>query len=83
MSDERRERSILFFGPVRRPSGTGADTRISLSDSSTAADLLEALGYDAEERPRLRVMDGGRALKSTETLGAVLELTVFLPLGGG
>lgn len=75
--------TIRFMGPIRRPSGMGATAEVEVDEASTIDGLLEQLGYDAADRSRLRVMQGGRTLGASEPVGQAEELTVFLPLGGG
>lgn len=83
MKDRAHEAVVSFFGPVRRPAGVGATTRVRLTGAETADAILATLGFVDVERARLRVMVSGRSLKPDEPIGDATEVSVFLPLGGG
>jgi hypothetical protein len=74
---------IKFMGPLKRPKGIGATARLSVSPEGTLEDVLREIGYDSEERSRLRVVVDGEIRSLSSQIGEALELTVFLPLGGG
>ena len=78
-----RKVTLIFMGPVRRPEGMAASSLVEIDEGQRLDELLANLGYGPEERARLRVSSRGRSLTSSEQLGEVEELTVFLPLGGG
>lgn len=78
-----RDVTIRFMGPIRKPSGVGATTHLSVEAEVTVDGLLTELGYQELERSRLRVMACGRTLNRSDPVGDAEELTVFLPLGGG
>ena len=74
---------ISFLGPMRKPAGLGATADVALPADGTVDALLGELGYEPDERSRLRVMIAGETVPLGTTLQAGQELTIFLPLGGG
>jgi len=74
---------ISFLGPMRKPAGLGTPAEVELPDAGTVDALLAKLGYEADERCRLRVMIEGENVPLGQALQAGQELTIFLPLGGG
>jgi molybdopterin converting factor small subunit len=75
--------TIRFLGPIRRPPGVGLATELDVGAGATLEDALAALGYEASDRRRLKVLAAGKPVGLSERIAAGEELTIFLPLGGG
>lgn len=75
--------TIRFFGPIRRPPGVGLTTQLEVEAEATLERALAALGYEASDRRRLKVLAAGKPIGLSDRIADGEELTIFLPLGGG
>lgn len=78
-----REVLLTFTGPVRRPAGLAARSRLPLAAEVTLAGLLLGVGYAPEEIERLRAVVDGVPAPLDRPLAGGESVTVFVPVGGG
>lgn len=73
---------VEIAGILRRPAGLDLD-RLGLPGGSTAASLLETLGYRETERRSLRLSRDGEVLDPGSELADGDTLVLFAAIGGG
>jgi hypothetical protein len=71
-----------IVGPLRQPRGARAFA-LEAEAGASVGSLLELAGYRPEEARRVQVLVQGRTLAHSEIAPEEVEMTLFIPMGGG
>lgn len=74
--------NVRFVGPVRRP-GPQRVMEVDRAGLVSVGDLLERLGYSAEERRGLHVIAEGSRRSHEDPLDDVTSVEILVAIGGG
>ncbi len=73
---------VTFLGPIRRP-WPESSRSLEVVDGTRAGDLLQGLGYQAEDLQRVALVVNGKRQRPEVVLAPGDHLRVVLLAGGG
>lgn len=74
--------NVRFVGPVRRP-GAAREIEVDPRDLQTVGDLLEYLGYGADECGALHVLVDGTRRQLDAPIADANSIEILVAIGGG